>query len=98
MAEEQTQELIPINVWLSGRSYRLRIVPEEEEAVRKAVKQADTRITEMRNNYAGKDDQDFVAMCLLSYAADGAVDAFQHPLLKKELDEMTRKVNEALGE
>ena len=55
-------QLITINVVLSGRSYRIRIKPEEEEAVRKAVKQADAKITELRTQYAGKDDQDFVAM------------------------------------
>lgn len=90
------EELIPINVWLAGRSYRIRIDPAEEEAVRKAVKQADEKIMELRQAYEGKDDQDFIAMCLLSYAADGALQALQHPLLTKELDEMTRKVDQAL--
>jgi cell division protein ZapA (FtsZ GTPase activity inhibitor) len=93
MADE---ELIPINVWLAGRSYRIRITPGEEEAVRKAVKQADAKITELRTQYAGKDDQDFVAMCLLSYAADGAISTFNHPLLQQELSEMARKIDEAM--
>lgn len=93
MADE---ELIPINVWLAGRSYRLRVAPHEEEAVRKSIKQADAKITELRNNYAGKDDQDFIAMCLLSYAADGAVDALSHPLLQEELAGMATKIDEAL--
>lgn len=93
MADE---ELIPINVWLAGRSYRIRITPGEEEAVRKAVKQADAKITELRTQYAGKDDQDFVAMCLLSYAADGAISTFNHPLLQQELSEMAKKIDEAM--
>lgn len=94
MADE---ELIPINVWLAGRSYRIRITPGEEEAVRKAVKQADAKITELRTQYAGKDDQDFVAMCLLSYAADGAISTFNHPLLQQELSEMAKKIDEAMS-
>lgn len=94
MAQE---ELIPINVWLAGRSYRIRIVPGEEEAVRKAIKQADTKITELRTQYAGKDDQDFVAMCLLSYAADGAVSIFNHPLLQQEFADMSKKIDEVLN-
>ena len=96
MSDEE--KLISINVWLAERSYRIRIAPEEEEAVRKAVKQADSKITELRTNYAGKDDQDFVAMCLLTYAADGAITTLQHPLLIKELSEMTDKVNKALDD
>lgn len=95
MADE---ELIPINVWLSGRSYRIRIVPQEEEAVRKAIKQADTKITELRTAYAGKDDQDFIAMCLLSYAADGAVSIFNHPTIVQEFAEMTKKIDDVIGE
>lgn len=66
----QPEALIPINVWLSGRSYRIRVSPDDEGRVRRAVKQADGQIMELRRHYAGKDDQDFVAMCLLMYATD----------------------------
>lgn len=90
---EQEEELIPINVWLAGRSYRIRIAAHEEEAVRKSIKQADAKISELRSTYAGKDDQDFIAMCLLSYAADGAISTFSHPLLQKELADMADKID-----
>jgi cell division protein ZapA len=93
MADDNT---ISITVWLAGRSYRIRIKPEEESAVRKAVKQADAKVAEMRTQYAGKDDQDFMAMCLLSYAADTAVETFNHPLLQEELNKMSKKIDKAL--
>lgn len=67
-------ETIPINLWIGGRSYRIRINKEDEEKVRFAVKVADDRIAEFRNMFAGRDDQDFIAMCLLMYATDQAVD------------------------
>ncbi len=90
----EESNLLSINVWLSGRSYRIRIKPEEEEAVRKAVKVADDKITELRNQYAGKDDQDFLAMCLLTYAADGATEGNAHnPLFKKELTDIIGKID-----
>ncbi len=95
MSQDQ-EKLIPISVWLAGRSYRIRINPEEEEAVRKAVKVADDKIMELRNSYAGKDDQDFVAMCLLMYAADSAIESFHSPVVQQELDGMIRKIDEAL--
>lgn len=63
-------ELIPVNVWLAGRSYRIRIKASEEESVRRSAKKADEKIMELRAHYAGKDDQDFVAMCLLMYATE----------------------------
>ena len=91
-----SEELLPINVWLAGRSYRIRIKPEEESAVRKAVKVADDRISEMRNVYAGKDEQDFMAMTLLSYAADTAIDAFNNPLIQSELGKLSAKIDKVL--
>lgn len=66
------EALIPINVWLSGRSYRIRVAPQDEGRVRKAAKKADELITDLRRHYAGKDDQDFIAMCLLMYATESA--------------------------
>ncbi len=90
------EELMAINVWLAGRSYRLRIKPEEESAVRKAVKIADERISEMRINYAGKDEQDFMAMCLLSYAADTAIETLKNPLLVSEITKLTDKIDKVL--
>ncbi|OSZ79326.1 hypothetical protein CAP35_14025 [Chitinophagaceae bacterium IBVUCB1] len=95
----QEDNLISLNVWLSGRSYRIRIKPDEEEAVRKAVKLADDKITELRNSYAGKDDQDFIAMCLLTYAADSAIEGNSHnPLMHKELADMMSKIDSIIKE
>lgn len=90
--------LLSITVWLAGRSYRLRIKPEEESAVRKAVKVADEKVNEMRAHYAGKDDQDFMAMSLLMYAADSAIESFNNPLLQQELNIMVSKIDKVLGE
>lgn len=93
MAEETT---ISITVWLAGRSYRIRIKPEEESAVRKAVKMADEKVNEMRTHYAGKDDQDFMAMCLLSYAADSAIESFNNPVMQEELEKLSRKIDKVI--
>jgi cell division protein ZapA len=90
------EEYIPVTIWLSGRSYRLRIKAEEESAVRKAVKLADEKINEMRVHYAGKDDQDFIAMTLLAYASDSAIESFNNPLLHDELNKLSKKIDKAL--
>ncbi|HRO42489.1 MAG TPA: cell division protein ZapA [Flavipsychrobacter sp.] len=93
----QEDELLAINVWLSGRSYRIRIKPEEEEAVRKAVKIADEKVMEMRALYTGKDDQDYIAMTLLTYAGDSAMTAMNNPFLKSELKGMADRIDNALN-
>ena len=88
--------LNPINVWLAGRSYRIRISGDEEAAVRKAVKKADEKVAELRQHYAGKDDQDFVAMCLLMYATDTAASPGEH-LLRDDLATLIKKLDDALA-
>lgn len=97
MAEAQEDNLISINVWLAGRSYRIRISPDEEEGVRKAVKLADEQIAEMRSNYAGKDDQDFIAMCLLMYATDSVTQGTTNTHTLQVLKGMIRMIDEKLA-
>jgi cell division protein ZapA (FtsZ GTPase activity inhibitor) len=90
------EEMISINVWLAGRSYRIRIKADEEETVRKAVKVADENVIQMRTQYAGKDDQDFLAMCLLMYAANSVTEANHNPVAQKQLSDMIKKIDEVL--
>lgn len=67
---QQEEDLTPVNLWLAGRSYRILVKKSEAERIRHSVKLADEKIGELKRTYAGKDDQDFLAMCLLMYAAD----------------------------
>jgi len=83
--DQVREETIPINLWIGGRSYRIRIKKEDEEQVRFAVKVADDRIAEFRNMFAGRDDQDFIAMCLLMYATDQAVDVNALTTVQKDV-------------
>lgn len=94
--QEGTEETLSITVWLAGRSYRIRIKPDEESAVRKAVKLADQKVAELRSSYGGKDDQDFMAMCLLMYAADTAIESFNNPVMQDELHKLSHKIDKAL--
>jgi hypothetical protein len=88
--------LMTINVWLAGRSYRISIPVTEEAAVRRAIKAADQKIIELRQHYAGRDDQDFVAMCLLMYATAEA-GAGMSGVKQEEIGELIRKIDQALG-
>ncbi len=87
--------LMPVNVILAGRSYRIRIEPSDEAFVRKAVKCANDQIAELRRTYAGKDDQDFIAMCLLMYATDKGSNSAE-AMLNEELEELAGRIDAAL--
>jgi cell division protein ZapA (FtsZ GTPase activity inhibitor) len=93
--EDNTPALVPVNVIIAGRSYRIRINPSDESFVRKAVKRANDQIGELRRTYAGKDDQDFIAMCLLMYATDPQ-GTNSSTMQDEEIEELTAKIDAAL--
>ena len=66
------QDLIPINILVGDRTYRIRILPTDEETVRRTVKVINDKLLEFKTNFSGKDMQDYVAMVLLWYATQPA--------------------------
>ena len=65
-----TDELIPLNLVIGDRSYRIRIQPKDEEVVRKTAKTINDKIVEFKTMFAGKDMQDYVAMVLVWFATE----------------------------
>ena len=63
-------ELIPVNILIGDRTYRLRIDPADEEKLRKTVKTINDKIIEFKTHFAGKDMQDFVSMVLIWFATE----------------------------
>lgn len=62
------QALIPINIVIGDRTYRIKTSPEDEEAIRRTLKTINDKIIEFKTQFAGKDMQDYVAMVLVWYA------------------------------
>ncbi|MGI8636919.1 MAG: cell division protein ZapA [Segetibacter sp.] len=65
-----SKQLIPINIIVADRSYRLKIEPEDEEMVRRTIKAINEKIIDYKTNFAGKDMQDYVSMVLLWFATE----------------------------
>jgi cell division protein ZapA len=65
------QTLIPINLVIGDRSYRVKIQPADEESVRKTLKTINEKIIEFKTQFSGKDMQDYIAMVVLWYATQG---------------------------
>ena len=70
-------DLIPINIAIADRTYRLKIKPEDEEVVRKTVKLINEKIIEFKTAFAGKDMQDYISMVLIWLAAEQTQSAVQ---------------------
>ena len=64
------QELLPVNIVIADRNYRIRIEKADEEKVRKTAALINQKIGEFKTQFAGKDMQDFVAMALLWFATE----------------------------
>ena len=62
------QALIPINIIIGDRPFRIKIKPEDEEAVRSTLKTINDKIIEYKTQFAGKDMQDYISMVVLWYA------------------------------
>lgn len=63
-------QLIPANIVIADRTYRLKIESEDEELVRKTAKLINDKILEFKDSFAGKDMQDYVSMVLLWFATE----------------------------
>jgi cell division protein ZapA len=65
-------QLIPINILIGDRTYRIKSLPKDEEVIRKTVKLINDKIIEFKTQFAGKDMQDYIAMVLIWYATQAA--------------------------
>src|SRR4051812_8156779 len=63
-------ETVNINVLVAERPYPLKVAKGDEEKVNSAVTLVNERIKEYQQLYAGKDKQDYLAMCLLNFAVE----------------------------
>jgi len=81
-------ELIPVNIVIGDRTYRLKIEPDDEEMVRKTIKLINEKILEFKTNFAGKDMQDYIAMVLIWFATEQNKPAGEWIALKETLDKL----------
>lgn len=65
-----TNNLIPLNLLIADRTYRIRINPKDEEVVRRTAKTINDKLVEFKTQFAGKDMQDYIAMVLVWFATE----------------------------
>ena len=85
-------ELIPINILIGDRTYRIKTLPRDEEVIRRTLKTINDKIIEFKTQYAGKDMQDYIAMVMIWYATQTSSD--NNPALEKELVTALQKIEE----
>jgi cell division protein ZapA len=95
------EALMPVNIIIGDRTYRLKIEPEDEETLRRSVKLINDKIIEFRGTFAGKDMQDFISMVLIWFATEQSKNGGQHFQLEEtiiKLSQMEELIDKALAE
>ncbi|MEJ7822896.1 MAG: cell division protein ZapA [Chitinophagaceae bacterium] len=85
-----SDQLIPINILIGDRTYRIKSLPKDEEIIRKTLKIINDKIIEFKTQYAGKDMQDYIAMVLIWYATQAASDGNNHQLESEFLSVLSK--------
>jgi len=94
-------ELIPVNIIIGDRTYRLKIDTEDEERLRKSVKLINEKIVEFKGAFAGKDMQDVISMVLIWFATEQVKTNGETTLLHdtiSQLSQMEEIIDKALEE
>ena len=91
------ESLIPLNIVIGDRNYRIKILPSDEETVRKILKTINEKIVEFKTQFAGKDMQDYISMVLIWYATQ-LKENNSDTLLSNDLLESLLKMEKQLDE
>jgi cell division protein ZapA (FtsZ GTPase activity inhibitor) len=90
------QAMVPINIVIGDRSYRIKIEPSDEETVRKVNAVINNKILEFKSQFAGKDMQDYIAMVLIWYATqqpDYSTKEVLEQDLQQKLDSLEKSID-----
>ena len=84
------EELIPVNILIADRTYRIKTSPSDEEVVRKTVKLINDKIIEFKTSFAGKDMQDYIAMVIIWYATQNLVNNNSSVLINQLAESLSK--------
>src|SRR6187402_199839 len=83
-------ELIPINIIIGDRNYRIKTLAKDEEVIRRTLKTINDKIIEFKTQFAGKDMQDYIAMVMIWYATQAGNES--NPTFEKEMADALQKI------
>ena len=99
MSDNQEANLIPVNITIADRSYRIKLAAKDEEAVRKTATLINQKMVEFKNAYAGKDMQDYISMVLLWFTTEQqqtGQNLYELEDIQNQLDALTSSIEKAL--
>ena len=102
MPESQNieNEMMPVNITIADRNYRVRIAPKDEEAVRKTAAIINQKMVEFKSLYAGKDMQDYISMVLLWFTTEqqsNGQNLYEVESLQNQIDAITASIEKVVS-
>lgn len=89
-----SDKLIPLNILIGDRTYRIKSLPGDEEVIRKTLRIINDKIIEFKTQFSGKDMQDYIAMVLIWYATEAGT--VTNTEAEQELKEALLKIEQQL--
>ena len=71
----QQDNLIPANIMIADRHFRIKVEPADEETVRHSIRIINDKVMEFKKTFPGKDMQDYVSMVLIWFATEFKAEA-----------------------
>jgi cell division protein ZapA len=99
-SQNNETEMIPVNITIADRNYRVRIAPNDEEAVRKTAALINQKMIEFKNLYAGKDMQDYISMVLLWFTTEqqsNGQNLYEVESLQNQIDALTASIEKVVS-
>jgi cell division protein ZapA len=96
----ENENLIPVNITIADRTYRVKIAPKDEEAVRKTAHLINQKMVEFKNAYAGKDMQDYISMVLLWFTTEQqqtGQNLYELETIQNQIDGLTGAIEKVLS-
>jgi cell division protein ZapA len=99
ISDNQEGNLIPVNITIADRSYRIKLAAKDEEAVRKTAALINQKMVEFKNAYAGKDMQDYISMVLLWFTTEQqqtGQNLYELEDIQNQIDALSSSIEKAL--
>ena len=87
---------LSIKLNIANRIYPMKIDRKSEEFIRNAVKKIENRLKFYKQNYAIKDKQDLLAMCLIEYASKSESENNKNIVVDDGISEKLNQINSLL--
>lgn len=94
-----SEELKNMQVMIGGRSYPLRVKPEDVDAIKDVAAEINEKFSDFQITYVNKDKQDWLSMTLLTYAVENHKLKNSDTSLEKiggRIDQLNSMLSEAL--